>query len=93
MRFSGLVLPAALRTWCDSGQMQRRALTKCTGDSYNMLCAEKRREGKGREEMNEWRYWTGRPYVENSKAEYCVSREVEMTIGSFDAMVPRVSAT
>jgi hypothetical protein len=50
MRFSGLVLPAALRTWCDSGQMQRRALTKCTGDSYNMLCAEKRREGKRRNE-------------------------------------------
>jgi hypothetical protein len=50
MRVSGLrVVPAALRTWCDSLQMQRRAVTKCGGGGdYNMLCAE-----KGKEEMNE----------------------------------------
>jgi hypothetical protein len=43
MRVSGLiVVPAALRTWCDSLQLQRRAVTKCGGGGdYNMLCAEK----------------------------------------------------
>jgi hypothetical protein len=61
---------------------------ECAGDSYNMLCAETRRE-----ETSEGRCWVGRPDVENSRAEGCVSREVEVTVGSFDAMVPRVSAT
>jgi hypothetical protein len=61
---------------------------ECAGDSYNMLCAENRKE-----EMNERQCWAGRLGRRESRAECCVSRKVEVTVGSFDAMVPRVSAT